>query len=91
MESIISTEKVCWVCGTNRNIHCHHIFGGVSRRKLSEKRGFKVYLCSQHHGEAHKHINSGFSLYLKMECQKYYEENYGERSQFIEEFGRSVL
>lgn len=50
-----------------------------------------MYLCHQHHGECHKHINSGVSLMLKRMCQLYYEANYGDREDFIREFGRSVL
>ena len=91
MESVIQKERFCWVCETTQNLHVHHIFPGASRRKLSEKRGFKVYLCHQHHGECHKHINSGVSLMLKRMCQLYYEANYGDREDFIREFGRSVL
>ena len=72
-------------------MHLHHIFPGSSRRKCSDRRGFTVYLCHQHHGEIHQHINSGISLYLKRECQKYYEENYGNQEEFIREFGRNLI
>lgn len=91
MQSAIQKEKECWVCGTTQNLHSHHIFPGYSRRTLSEKRGFKVYLCMNHHNEAHKYTNTGFSLYLKMLCQEYYEDNYGTREDFIREFGKSRL
>lgn len=91
MDSIISKRKECWVCGRTQDLHTHHIFAGYSRRKISEKRGFKVCLCHQHHGECHKHSNSGISLKLKRMCQEYYEGHYGSREDFIREFGRSVL
>ena len=91
MESIISSKRQCFICGATNNLHCHHIFPGSSRRKRSEMRGFKVYLCHVHHGECHKHINSGASLYLKRLCQAYYEANYGTREEFISEFGKSRL
>lgn len=91
MESVIQAEKQCFVCGTQRNLHCHHVFGGTSRRTRSEERGFKVWLCSQHHGEFHKHSNSGMSFYTKRICQEYYENHYGDREDFIREFGKSVL
>ena len=91
MESVIQDCKECFVCGTQRNLHRHHIIGGTSRRKRSEERGFVVYLCMQHHGEVHKHVNSGVSLYLRRLCQEYYENHYGDRTDFIREFGKSVL
>lgn len=91
MESVIQKEKECFVCRTTHNLHAHHIFGGISRRKHSESRGFKVWLCAYHHGEIHKHVNSGTSLYLRMLCQKYYENHYGNREDFIIEFGKSLL
>lgn len=91
MESVIHDRKECLVCGSQRNLHCHHVFGGTSRRARSEARGFKVWLCSQHHGEFHKHSNSGMSLYVKRKCQEYYEDHYGDRTDFIREFGKSVL
>lgn len=31
------------------------------------------------------------SLYVKRKCQKYYEDHYGDRTDFIREFGKSVL
>lgn len=91
MESVIQTRKECFACGTTVGLHCHHIWGGVSRRKLSEKRGFKVWLCPMHHRQVHGHINSGISLYLRRLCQEYYESEYGTREDFIHEFGKSIL
>jgi hypothetical protein len=54
MESIINTEKSCYKCGNTDWVECHHIFGGTANRKLSEKYGLKVYLCKEHHMEAHE-------------------------------------
>lgn len=66
-------------------------FGGVGRRNLSEKRGFKVWLCPDCHRFVHANINKGFSLMLRQECQSYYEEHIGSREDFIREFGKSRL
>ena len=91
MESIISKDKTtCYVCG--RPATCtHHILGGVANRPKSDKRGFTVRLCDDCHRSIHKHINEGVSLYLRKQCQKYYEEHYGTREDFINEFGKSRL
>lgn len=70
----------------------HHIFGGCYKAK-SEKYGFIAPL----HPLFHPNGVSAFSdwqsvdLKLKRKCQVYYEEHYGNRDNFIEEFGRNYL
>lgn len=70
----------------------HHIFGG-SNRKRSEDYGFVVPLKPDlhpngvHAGKCAKEIDA----YLKMMAQRYYEENFGSREDFIKEFGKSYL
>lgn len=93
MESVIQSKKECFVCCTIMNLHSHHIFGGVSNRKQSEKRGLKVWLCAYHHNMSNEgvHFNKPLDTKLKTMAQEYYEEHYGTREQFIKEFGKSVL
>lgn len=70
----------------------HHIFGG-SNRKKSEKYGFVVPLRPDLHPNgvyAGQYANV-IDLRLKKMAQKYYEENYGTREYFIQEFGRNYL
>lgn len=68
-------------------------FFGTANRKLSEKRGLKVWLCGNHHrnGPSAVHRNRQFDLQLKEMAQTYYEQNIGTREQFIVEFGKSYL
>ena len=74
--------------------HIHHVFPG-NRRKICEKYGFVVPLHPTFHEWAtysvHKAPNRGLDLKLKQECQRYYEEHYGTREEFIKEFGKSYL
>ena len=78
MESIISKDNTCYVCG--RPATCtHHILGGVANRPKSDKRGFTVRLCDDCHRSIHKHINEGV------------RQHYGTREDFINEFGKSRL
>lgn len=83
----------CYVTGSNV-IHIHHIFN-ASRKNASEKRGFLVPLHPNLHtngpDSVHTKPNQGLDLNLKQKCQKYYEEHYGSRTDFIQEFGRSYL
>lgn len=92
MKTVLQTEKECFVCGTTQNLHDHHVFFGA-RRKLAEKRGLKVFLCVRHHTGSNEavHNNRVLDLSLKRMAQKYYEEHYGTREDFIGEFGKNYL
>jgi hypothetical protein len=92
MKSIIQTEKQCFVCGKNYNLHDHHIIYGTSNRKQSEKYGLKVWLCYEHHtGNAGVHFNRDLDLHLKKLAQEHFEARYGARNEFISTFGKSYL
>lgn len=91
MKSIISKTKECFVCGTDYNIHEHHIFGGPNR-KLSEKHGLKVCLCGYHHNLSNEgvHFNKELDTELKELGQRAFELN-GSREEFIRIFGKNYL
>ena len=83
----------CIETGTSQ-CHRHHIFG-ASNRKKSEFRGFVIpiayYLHEFQAGSIHNNPNEGLDLKWKQKAQRYYEENYGSREDFIKEFGKSYL
>lgn len=100
MKSIIQIEKVCFLCGSGTpsgfydGLEEHHIFFGISNRKNSEKRGLKVWLCGEtchRNGKNAVHKNRDTDLYLKRIGQEAYEAVYGDRLDFIREFGKSYL
>ena len=68
----------------------HHVYMGPLR-SMSEAEGVFVWLCPEHHKEAHKRPNQGLDLELKEQAQKYWESLYGGREAFIKAFGRSWL
>lgn len=93
--SVIQKDlSICFVTG-NPNVAVHHIFPGKGRRKLCEKYGFLVALEPRYHNmssySVHAVPNTGLDLQLKQTAQRYYEENYGSRKDFIREFGKSYL
>lgn len=92
-KSIMSNEKICYVCHTTENIHRHHIFYGMSNRKNSEEQGCWCYLCAMHHNMSSVgvHYNQALNLRLKRECQQRWEELNGTREQFRQIFGKSYL
>lgn len=75
-------------------IERHHVFGGISsHRKASEKRGFIAPLRRDIHPNG-VHAQKGWQktdLDLKQRCQRYYEEHYGTREEFMDEFGGNFL
>lgn len=88
---LIEDMNFCMVCG--RPAEWHHVFGNVANRNLSDKYGFIVPLCPEHHrtGKNAAHRCREFDLKLKRMAQSYFEEHCGTREEFIKTFGRSYL
>lgn len=94
MKSIIQKENECYLCRNfmgveNPGGEKHHIFGGA-RRKLSEKYGLTVKLCSYHHRD-HRYgvtYNEGMSRQLKITAQGKFQERFPQED-FIKIFGRN--
>ena len=92
-KSLLSTERVCYVCGTPFDLHKHHIFYGAGRRRTSEKWGCWVYLCARHHNMSNMgvHFNKHLDTLLKQECQEAWQTAHGTTEDFIKVFGRNYL
>ena len=93
MKSILQNKKKGFICSKQVNIQDHHIYFGSAKRKISEKNGFKVWLCQEHHqGTFGVHGAKGheIDLYLKKTCQLKYEETH-TRDEFIDLIGRNYL
>ena len=80
----------CILCGKPRE-HLHEIIYGKNRIN-SIKYNFVIPLCANHHtGKDGIHFNKDLDLYYKRLCQIYFENNIGNRIEFIKIFGRSYL
>lgn len=95
LRSVIQDDlSVCYV-SKSTNVAVHHIFPGTGRRKLCEKYGFIVALRPDYHNTSNYSVHSlpnyGLDLVLKQTAQKYFEEHYGTRKEFISLFGRSYI
>lgn len=83
--------SVCVVCGSP-NIQRHHVICGTANRKKSDKYGYIIPLCYEHHiGGNGIHRNRGMDLRWKELAQQHYEKHVGTRQDFIKEFGKSWL
>lgn len=91
MDSILQTDKKCFICGSRMNLQCHHIFGGTANRRKSEQHGLKVWLCYDHHlGRDGVHYNKSLMEYMHKTGQKAFEKTH-TREEFRQEFGKSYL
>ena len=92
MKSILQNSKECYLCKTTNNIEEHHCLYGIANRKMSERFGLKVYLCSEHHrGKNGVHGgNKYLDIKLKQLAQSKFEKNH-TRDDFIKIFGKNYL
>lgn len=94
--------KKLWSVFTEDMDHCyftasplverHHIFGAANRKR-SEKYGFVIPLRPDIHpnGACAGQGAHLVDIKLKRMAQEYYEEHYGTRETFIQEFGKSYI
>lgn len=83
-------QKRCYICHTMQGLENHHIYGGRNRQ-ISDKHGFTVWLCAEHHrGKDGAHLNRNIDLALKQICQTEYEKK-NSRQDFIKIIGRNYL
>ena len=70
----------------------HHIFYGTANREVSERNGFKVYLCGYHHNLSNfgVHFDKKLDIALKRYAQQIYEQEH-TREDFIKLVGKSYL
>ena len=89
MKSILQDVKMCYFCGTCRNLEEHHIYAGALRG-VSERNGFKVWLCHTCHNEPPfgVHFCEERNIMLKRKCQIEYERGHS-REEFIRLIGKN--
>ena len=81
----------CIVCASPY-VEIHHIFYGTANRKISDKYGYVMPLCNEHHtGSTGIHRNRAFDIEVKKDAQKHFEAHFGPRNEFIKVFGKSYL
>ena len=91
MQSIIQSEKECFICHNTIGLHDHHIFGAANR-KWSEKYGLKIWLCPRCHNMSDDGIHFRKDLMLKV--KQIGQRKFGEthtREEFLRIFGRNYL
>ena len=95
MKSIMENPKnrTCWACGAYAPEE-HHVFYGMANRKMSEKYGLKVHLCSRHHRDHREGVhgqNKELDHRLKVTGQRVFETHHGTREQFVKIFWEKLF
>lgn len=94
--SILHDGESCYLCGRNGcgdPLDWHHVFGGANK-KIAERYGLKVRLCHNRchiFGKDAVHQKAEVAHKLQEEAQLAWEENYGDRAEFMRLFGRNYV
>lgn len=93
LKSRVQEDLTCCLVCHRSPTQIHHVFYGYGRRKLSEKYGYIVALCLDHHtGDHGIHTNNKqLEMDLKRMCQEDFEAHIGSRDEFRKIFGKSYL
>ena len=90
-KSILQSEKQCFFCGTTLNLERHHCIHGTAGRRIADKLGLTIWLCSEHHrGKYSPHQDREVDLRLKRFAQSCYEDKHS-REEWMQKVGRNYL
>ena len=88
-DSIISTEKVCFLTGSRINLERHHCMNGVAYRRKAEADGLWVWLNADVHKAVHNH-RPDLQRYLKRVAQEAYERTHS-REEWMHRYHKNYL
>ncbi len=96
LESIFTNDMNHCMFTGSCDVERHHIFHHThNERMLSEEYRFIAPLRRDLHQNGkfivHQNPNGKLDIYLKQQCQRYYEEHYGTREEFRQEFHKNYL
>lgn len=74
---IVPDLKHCYVCGTDKDIHLHEVYGGHNRAKSKED-GMVIPLCGSHHNLSNQgiHFNKQLDEKIKKQAEKIWIRTY---------------
>ena len=91
MKSVLTDENTCVVCGSE-NVEWHHIFAGIGRRRISDRYGYVIPLCADHHrGSDGIHFNKKMDVFFKGVAEMHFLEHHGTKEDFIKMFGKNYI
>lgn len=93
MRSIICNGDCCYLCGSTQGLERHHCLYGTANRKLADKYGLTVMLCSRCHRDTRHGVhglNKEADLRLKRVAQITFEAKYSHEK-WMKVFGKNYL
>ena len=92
MKSIIQKDRECFLCGSTSQLERHHCIHGTAGRKLADKYGLTVFLCSYHHRDNKHgvHGDAELDLWFKQLAQNCFEIVWGH-DKWMEVFKKNYL
>ena len=94
MQSLITPDKMCYFCFSERNLEKHHCFKGPNRKR-ADKDGLWCWLCPEcHRGTDGVHGKNGHykDVTLKIVAESAWLEHCnGTVEEFIECYGKNWL
>lgn len=88
----LQSNKQCFFCGSQTELHRHEVFYGTANRKKSIECGLQVWLCPIHHNMSSKgvHMNHARDEILKKYAQRVFEDSNGHE-EFMRIFHKNYL
>ena len=86
--SVFTNDDKCFVCGSTYQLTWNEIYRGKNRPN-SMQDGFCLRMCLDCHRKYQD--DAQFNEFWHREAQQYYEQNIGDRKQFLARYRRSYL
>lgn len=86
--SVLTSADKCFICGSTHLLTWHEVFAGRNRPNSMED-GFCLRMCLLCHEKKQEDVQ--FNEFWHRKAQLYYEQNIGDRKQFLARYRRNYL
>ena len=86
--SVLTSADKCFICCSTHLLTWHEVFAGRNRLNSMED-GFCLRMCLTCHRKYQDDV--AFNEFWRRKAQLYYEENIGDRKQFLDRYRRNYL
>lgn len=86
--SVLTDDDKCFICGSTHLLTWHEVFAGRNRPNSMED-GFCLRMCLLCHET--KQEDAQFNEFWHRKAQLFYEQNIGDRKQFLARYRRNYL
>lgn len=84
-------QKACAICGRRIDLEWHHVMHGIANRKIADKYGLALWLCTPCHGNLHSSgEGTGKDRALMAFAQREFEKKY-DHALWFSLFGKNYF